>query len=103
RRVGALVRGAAGEDIGLAVGAGDRLARRNAGGERGILVALEGQRDGNDRIGRRGQGRAGAGGRERRRRRRAELQGGVAAEDRHLLLQHHLLQQATGHSSLDFL
>src|SRR5205085_9965792 len=91
-RVGGLVRGAGGEDVGLVVRAGDRLGCRNAGGERRILVALEGQRSGDDRIGRGRQGRAGAGGRERRRRRRAELQGGVAAEDRHLLLQHHLLQ-----------
>jgi hypothetical protein len=47
-----------------------------------------------DRIGRRGQGRAGPRSGERRRGGRAERQRSVAAEQRGLLLAHRLLQQA---------
>src|SRR5204863_3938649 len=76
-RVGALVRRAARQHEGLAVGAGDRLGRRDAGGQAGILVAFEGQRDDDYRIGRGRQRRAGTGSGQRRRRRRAELQRGI--------------------------
>ena len=93
-RIGALVRGAAIQRIGVSVVAGDGLRCGDAAGEARVLIALEAQRDDDDRIGRRRQGCARARGRQRRRGWRSEGERGVAAEQRGFFLAHGLLQKA---------
>ena len=101
RGIGAAVRGAAVDHISIAVVAGDRLGGGDPAAQRGIAIALEGETDDDDRIGRRRQRRARAGGARGRRGGRAERERGVAAQQRGLFLAHRLLQQAQGRGGVD--